>query len=154
MFDFSNPTDQTCRNVYFTGEEIETLMHFWVTRLGLQAWQFTLAITRQPDMNREGAQGAVAMTHSRRFAGIQLLDPRDHRPETDLPYDMEQVLVHELLHILFLPLDRAQGMRIESDTILHDVCIEHPVDRIAAALVALRRATETKKSRMGVYADG
>jgi hypothetical protein len=146
-----DPPEHDPINVYLTGEELEQLLDYWVPRLGLQAWKINLKITRAPDLPQDHIQGAATWLASRRAATVHLLDPRDHRTEEPrLWYDMETTLVHELLHVVFAEWTDRSRSDIEGDGTVHSVCVEQPIDQISEALVALRRATETKKNRMGV----
>lgn len=155
MFAYQDPPDHQSRTVYLDAEELQLLTHYWAARLGLQAWRIDVNVTRAVDMPSQTAQGSARITHSRRMAEVHLLDPRDHRPGVHLDYDMETTLVHELLHVVFGPWgresDNGPGSMSERSVVLYETCIEHPVEQLSIALVALRRATETKKNRLGVW---
>ncbi len=152
MLVHSDPPQHVPNTVYLAGEELDLLLAYWLAQLGLQDWKVSLHVKRTPDMEPEGSAGSVGFTYSTRRARVYLLDPRDHRMTDDVfgAYDMEHVLVHELMHLRLAPLSQAAGA--ERGTLLHDTCVEHPVDQLAITLVAFRRAGETKKNRLGVHA--
>lgn len=146
---YSDPPEHRAQTVYLTAEELTDLLAFWAPRLGLQAWQIELHITSSVDMPREGAQGAARTGNTLRRAIVHLLDPRDHRPGEHLHYDMETTLVHELLHLLTASWSKDSDFR---NKVTEDACMEQPIEQLSVALVALRRATETKRNRKGVWA--
>lgn len=153
MLHFSDPPEHSEHNVYLTAEEVVKIFSLWVRRLGLQAWQIELDVRRQADMPVTNAQGATCLTYALRRATIALLDPRDHRSGNDmsLKYDMETTLVHELLHIVLHAVGSEAGLIGHKEDTLYNTCIEQPIEQLSMALVALRRATETKRGRLGVW---
>ncbi|MBQ7262751.1 MAG: hypothetical protein IJR14_03420, partial [Synergistaceae bacterium] len=60
---------------------------------------------------------------------IRIKDPADHHGY--FPYDMEQTLVHELLHVVLDAAGEAGG-----------VCYERAIDRLARAMVRMERAAK------------
>jgi hypothetical protein len=74
----------------------------WKTRLGLNDWSISVRIVPKSELpeNRSGMCRAIVKKKS---AEIILLDPRDADESWLNQYDLELTLVHELLHIHFVP---------------------------------------------------
>jgi hypothetical protein len=77
----------------------------------------------------EGMQGCVDITWSRKEAVVSILDPVDYPPDSAWEQDMEQVLVHELLHLHF---PEPEGNDLH-------MLYEQGVQMTALALVDLKR---------------
>lgn len=103
-------------------------MYEWQRRLRLQDWIIDLKLERGFVMG-ELIGKVQPYTHNKR-AVISLLDPEDYSPTDLLPYDMECVLIHELLHLHFWPLTKRDG---------ENEFEEQAINAIAEALIALDR---------------
>jgi hypothetical protein len=77
----------------------------------------------------EGMQGCVDITWSRKEAVVSIVDPVDYPPDSAWKQDMEQVLVHELLHLHF---PEPEGNDLH-------MLYEQGVQMTALALVDLKR---------------
>lgn len=119
--------------VTFALEELKKLCQEWQERLRLQHWTIALTISREKDFKLVGAQGECCWTQSTALATIKLIDPIDY-PESPFKYDMEIVLVHELLHLHFCPFDDCTDIND-----LKDIMLERAIDHIARALVETKR---------------
>ena len=152
MFTHDDPPEHARNDVYLTADEIKQLIDFWVPRLGLQAWNIEFKVLPWVDMPMDGTQGTCSYSYPLRRATVSLLDPRDHRPGGDrhLQYDMETTLVHELLHVALAAWSHHSEFH-DVKSLTYIDCVEHPVEQLSIALVALRRATETKRNRMGAW---
>ncbi|MGE5572944.1 MAG: hypothetical protein ACM3ZU_08010 [Bacteroidota bacterium] len=113
-----------------TQEALETLCRTWQKRLRLQDWIVEVRVVRARDMATEGDLGNSMWNLTARRAIVKLLDPIDHSPEDQVPYDPEQTLVHELLHIHFALCDTKPETPERTAQ-------EQAIDSIASALVAL-----------------
>ena len=105
---------------------------WWASFLGISDWIIDIWVVRGfrvPDHYAE-----VTWEIAKRRATVSLMDPDDLPPGND-PYDMEQVLVHELLHVVLAVWD--EGTKDEK--INRDVAIEQPIERLSQSLVGMRR---------------
>jgi hypothetical protein len=117
--------------IFKTDEELQEKLVEWQKRLRLQDWLITTRIARNKDVSAN-SQGHCSWVINKKMATILILDPIDYPTDTMFKQDMEQTLVHELLHLHFAPFDD------ETDT-PKEVAIEQAVDCIAYGLVQLHR---------------
>lgn len=107
-------------------DHLEAQLHQWQKRLRLQDWLVTVSLARRHDIS--GNMGQITSSRKYKRAHIELMDPIDHDPDRQVPYDVETTLVHELLHLHFVTLD------LEPDT-PQDDALEQAINLIAHALV-------------------
>ncbi len=120
--------------VLITQEEANRLLEYWQRQLRLQDWWIQVKIARGNGLNLPaGVQGRCSWTLQRREAFIRILDPIDWDRDCVYPQDMEETLVHELLHLHFAPFDtfKAEGHK--------DIASEQAINAIAHSLVSLKR---------------
>jgi hypothetical protein len=115
-----------------TEQELTTLCIEWQKILSLQDWRMVVRIKRMRDMP-EGMQGSVNITWTRKEAVISILDPIDYPLDCTWEQDMEQVLVHELLHLHY-----AEDKDVDEDDERH-IALEQGIQMTAWALVDLKR---------------
>ena len=120
--------------VILSQTELETLGREWQKRLGLEFWNIAYRIVRMSDFDCK-KQGECSWTFSTAKAVIRLLDPIDYDNKY-FSYDMEQVLVHELIHLHMAGFDQTKSGSIEDDM------MERATEMIANALVELKRASK------------
>lgn len=118
-----------------TQDELVTLCAEWQKRLRLQDWIVKPRIARKFDFV-DRAQGQCNWTIETKIATILILDPIDYPRDTLFEQDLEQTLVHELLHL------HLAGV-LEEDNRANEITIEQAIDCTAMALVQLRRETMT-----------
>jgi hypothetical protein len=112
--------------------ELKESCAYWQEKLGLSHWRVGIRIERARNMPLGDSQGCNEFSIDTERALISILDPGDY-PEGPFGQDMEATLVHELLHIPFRYIsDPEQGT-------LERVHLESTVDRLARALVSLKR---------------
>lgn len=110
------------KEVIFTQDQLQEKLLEWQKRLRLQDWIIKVKLVRERDMNLDGVQGEVFWVIEKKMATIRILDPIDYPPNEMEPQDMENILVHELLHLHFAPLryddfsEIAEEQAIESIT--------------------------------------
>lgn len=130
-------------------KELELLQE-WKQRLGLQNWQITLTDNVDPeDMTVKDAMGCTSYQEVMRTASIQIINP-EKIEETLRPFDYEETLVHELLHLKLGLLERGTDW----DNKLQLRVLHMIIDDLARALVDAKRfgckqedvKNETKKS--------
>ena len=106
----------------------------WKKRLGLQDWAIILQINCSPkEMEIPDSEGCTTWEESTKSAQIQIADP-GKIGELVRPFDFEEILVHELLHIKTTLLSKNDPDDI-TDRILHQT-----IDDLGRALVDAKRA--------------
>lgn len=120
------------RQVLLTHEELVELCREWQETLQLQDWTVAVAILRGRDMTHVDNSAQVYYVQRTKEARIAILDPVDYPESNIFPQDMEQALVHELVHLHVAPI-----WDDESD---HEVQGEQAVNCLANALIAAKRA--------------
>lgn len=119
--------------IYTSNEELMAACKEWQKILRLQDWIVSASIERGRDMRMEETQGECSWVIQTKLAKIRVLDPLDYPPGSMIEQDMEQTLVHELLHLHHAPFDD-----FDCDT-LENTTMEQAIDSIAMALVNLKR---------------
>lgn len=121
------------KELHLSAEQLKRLCGEWQKVLRLQHWDVALEIARRGDLELANCTGTCRPTQPTALAIIKLLDPIDY--ENDIfPYDMELVLVHELLHLHFCPFDDCTDVND-----LKDIMLERAIEHIARALVETKR---------------
>ncbi len=87
-----------------TQPELETLCAEWQTILGLSDWYVEIEINRKENFCKGKFQGKWlnglnSPNLQTKAAFINIIDPVDYPDSAILPQDMEETLVHELLHL-------------------------------------------------------
>lgn len=110
----------------------KALLNDWMERLGLQDWTIRLYDCCDPeDMKLPDVAGCTEWTEVKRTAVIQIIDP-DYYGDRILPFDYEETLVHELLHLKTCLLTDVE------DTLQERVG-HMLIDDLARTLVAVKR---------------
>lgn len=107
--------------------DLSALLTQWQAILRLQDWDITVQYARSLEMG--DSEGKIETTLPRKAALISILDPCDWQEPT--VQDVEQTLVHELLHI--------HTAQWPSDGESACLAEEQGVDAIAGALIRLQR---------------
>ncbi|SRR6266852_2570024 len=115
--------------------DLDCLRETWQRRLGLRDWTVTVKLCRARDMDDEDSNGEVQILLNHRRAFIALRDPLDVKPEYHPENDLEETLVHELLHLWTEPLSLP-------DAGPRQVAEEQALNALAKALVALAREAD------------
>ncbi|HYE58336.1 MAG TPA: hypothetical protein VD948_07505 [Rhodothermales bacterium] len=106
---------------------------FWQRQLRMLDWTFEARIVRRHEMSVASRIGEVFWNNHHKRARVSLLDPVDHDPTSVVPYDMEEVLVHEMIHPLY-----GKHTAPETDGAAYDA-MEVSINMLAQALVRLAR---------------
>jgi hypothetical protein len=114
-----------------TQRGLEELCIKWQGILRLMDWEVKVRFVRHWEMKPD-REGAVDWSINGKAASIKILDPRDFSTEAKWPQDVEQVLVHELVHLHLAPFDETDGTKA--------MLLEQAVDLLACALVDRDRA--------------
>lgn len=112
-------------------EELETLGHEWQEKLGLQNWNICFELCRQCDFKLQNVNGENSWTRANMTSIINVLKS-DEAYNPCFKYDMELIVVHELLHLYFAVLQPDSGSEEEMQ-------VEQSIELIAKALVQSKR---------------
>lgn len=80
-----------------TDRELEDLLRHWQRKLRLQDWDIEIRFVSKDEMT--GRDGTVQYHTHLKTARIEVLRPGEERPNAWIPYDIENTIVHELLHL-------------------------------------------------------
>lgn len=105
-----------------TDTDISSLCREWQVRLGLAHWRIDVKTVRGVEIDNVRAQ--VDFNLDQECALIRVKDELDHHGY--FPLDAEQVIVHELLHI-----------------VVPDTENEQAIDRLARVMVRLKHSEAT-----------
>ncbi len=113
-------------------------IRWWARKLCLEHWAIDFEFFRHHEF--EYGQARCSFELSKLRATIGVLNPVDHTANDD-PIDMEQVIVHEMLHVLFASWQEWTDNK-EPNRSLHDraVCEEQPIERLSWVLLSMRRS--------------
>jgi hypothetical protein len=106
--------------------DVDAMLAYWQKRQHFDDWNIKVKIAPQSEM--AGLLGTIDWDGKTRQATIRLLDPADYRGyghydcrdalgARDIRNDMENSLIHELLHLVLAPL-KATGSRNEEWAVL------------------------------------
>lgn len=112
-----------------TNEELQGLLDYWQNELRLRDWDITARFVRVHEVRDTGQRGGIRWEATFRKASVRLIIPDDYDPSAIVPYDAEQTLVRELLHL--------HTYRFSPDEIDEDE--ETALNVLASALVRLKR---------------
>jgi hypothetical protein len=104
----------------------------WQKILRLQDWTVAIKWGRSFDLPH-GKEATTRSSLSAKLAAVRILDPADYDPDSMAPQDIENTVVHELLHLHTWPFDHALADSLEAR------CVEQAIEAIATALVGLDR---------------
>lgn len=102
----------------------------WQQILGLMDWDVSVKIVSYEEIE-EGTEGRVDWVITNKTADIKLIKPEGYPFDALRPYNMEEALVHELLHLHFAPFNINTGLKAISQ--------EQAINAIAKALVNLKK---------------
>ena len=113
--------------------EKEANIHFekWTNRLHLEDWDIRFKWSVRADKLPENVCGNTSYVFERKMATIEMVNEVDYINEL-FPYDYEQTLVHELLHLKFAAID-------DSENALQNKLVHQLVDDVSKWLVNASR---------------
>jgi hypothetical protein len=114
--------------VILTDEQLQKRLKYWKKRLRLRDWDIDAHIYRLSQLDDHNHQGECEWVEQSKVARIKILDPADFS-RTIMIQDMEECLVHELLHLHFAPMDEDK----------YYMPIEQAIEAIAKGLVEADR---------------
>ena len=111
-----------------------SLLNEWTERLGLQDWAIVLQTDCSPsEMSLQGALGCTSWQEATKTAVIQIVNPNKVDGLTR-PYNFEEILIHELLHLKTSLLSSGEEPETIGDRVLHQL-----VDDIARAMIDIKQ---------------
>src|SRR5690625_2812996 len=119
--------------VIFNKEQLEQKLKYWQSKLRLNDWKINAQITRDKDMSQRDRLGEVEYNIYKKEAFIRILDPVDY--DDYGKQDMENTLVHELLHIHFSGICYHFGKNDD----VYNVLEEQAIESITSGLISLER---------------
>lgn len=118
--------------------QINETIKYWQNKLSLRDWTISWEMLKDADIPGD-CYAVVSWNLSYRSAHIKLSDPTSWASYCD-PTDMEETIVHEMIHITTAPIcDKAREIFTEQE---QTVFLERPTDMLSCALVRLRRIAE------------
>jgi len=121
--------------VILTKEQLQEKLIEWQKALRLQDWIIEAKIVRGRDMNVE-CVAQVNWVLSKKMATISILDPIDYPPDCMAERDMENDLVHELLHLHLAPIND----HFSKDDSIYTMFEEQAIESIASGLIHMARS--------------
>jgi len=113
-------------------KEHDRLLKEWQKRLGLTDWVIRLYDNCKPgDMALADSTGCTSWVESTKVARVEMLDPAYYEDRI-IPYDWEQTLVHELLHLKTCLI--SNGVDDLQERYMHQM-----IDELAKAFVDAKR---------------
>ena len=118
-----------------TEEQLQQRLLYWQERLNLRDWKLKVKIDRGSDIGGD-YQGGINWSLNSKSASIRILDPIDYPKHSMEEQDMENTLVHELLHIHFaLISEKCNPQPME----IYNLFEEQAIESLAEALIELER---------------
>lgn len=121
------------------------LLNEWTKRLGLDDWAIVLQTECLPgEMSIPDSVGCTSWQESTKTAVIQIVNPEKVKGLTR-PFDLEEVLIHELLHLKTSLLSSQEHEETLNDRVLHQL-----IDDLARAMIDIKN---TERSKNGKVSD-
>ena len=112
------------------------IFRYWQRRLGLENWKIWYRYTSPEQLGNDRC-GAIVLTRHIQEASISILDPKEANKADRPNLDVEETVVHELVHIHIDPFFQGETRA--------DVCLEEwAVVALSKALVQEHRASRRK----------
>jgi hypothetical protein len=120
-----------------SNDELQALLAEWQETLRVRDWDISAGFVRRRALSESGdTRGETRFAHNWKRATIKLVVPDDFEDDDEYgPYDPEQTLVHELMHVVFF------GFMPEDDD-NQRMLFENGFELSACALVKLKRAAQ------------
>lgn len=113
--------------------EMERLLKEWQTRLNLNDWEIVAYDECSPiDMKTQGVCGENEWDEVNKGSNIKIVSEKDYGDRL-IPFDKEEILVHELLHIKF-------SLLWNGDNSLQDRVVHQLIEEMAKSLVDAKRS--------------
>lgn len=112
-------------------KSLEDMLRFWQERLRLQDWDIKICFARGSEFDDGSSSGEVLYRLRSKQAMIKILDPIDYPGDTLWEQDVEETVVHELLHLHF------GSLQIEEE--FESIMLEQAICCIADGLIRTKR---------------
>lgn len=122
-------------DVIYIENQLQERLAYWQKQLRLEDWEIEVNIRRGRDM-LEGCSASVNWELGKKMASISILDQIDYPPDAMGDRDMENDLVHELLHLHFAPISEHFG---ETNKSFYYMFEEQAINCLADSLVRIER---------------
>jgi len=119
---------------------------YWQNQLGLKHWTIKVVWAKAGELDDEDnlrVYGLNTYDPNHMTSLIQVLNPKD----ADETYNVEETLIHELLHLFMFPLESAAGFSIKSPTDQWETAMEQTINRLSELLNNGRTSSESSGSR-------
>lgn len=120
--------------IIFSQEQLDKKLLYWQKKLRLQDWIIEAKISRSKEMI-EGVTASVNWTLNKKMASVQILDHIDYPDDVMGTRDMENDLVHELLHLHFAPIND----HFSNDDETYHMFEEQAIESITSGLINTER---------------
>jgi hypothetical protein len=124
------------KEIILTEEQLQQKLKEWQKRLRLQDWIIKVRLARRYELP-EDSMACVNAVLPKKMASIKILDPIDYDQSIMVPQDMEDSLVHELLHLHLEP--------IVGDDDSKYIEVEQAIESISFGLVTALRENGGEK---------
>lgn len=120
-------------------QQVRKIARKWQKHLGLTNWK--IKVEWGTDMDEEDGK----------VYGLNTYDP-NHMTSTikvlkdDTDHDIEETIVHELLHLLMFPLESAAGFSIKSPSDQWETAMEQTINKLSELLVNGYRREEADRN--------
>jgi Zn-dependent M32 family carboxypeptidase len=131
--------------IYPGNKEAEEACKDWQARLSLLDWDVKVRIVRGSELSRNETMGQVDYSRAKKMAIIRLIDPIDHEENEPFPLDHEEVLVHELMHVVLAWMDHYAPEPDTFERVLWDESVELTIDQTARGWVRSIRQKNKQK---------
>ena len=125
MNETPGPESETIRPV------LETIVAKWKPMLRVSDWEVTIGYAHQHEFRSPSAEAQCHYERNLKRARILVLEPAEYHSGNGFPQDIEETVVHELLHLHFATIDDSDGVK--------EVVFEQAIESIATSIIALER---------------
>lgn len=120
--------------IVLSENELKEKLKYWKEKLRLQDWIIDIKVVRSYEMEME-ALASVNWVLSKKMATIAIMDQIDYDPSFMGIRDMENDLVHELLHLHFAAINDHYGKSED----VYNTFEEQAIESIVFGLVEVSR---------------
>lgn len=120
--------------IILSQDQLNESLIYWQDKLRLNDWIIELKLKRARDM-REDCAGSVNWVLSKKMAIIHILEAIDYPDDVMGVQDMENTLVHELLHLHFASINDVFG----NNSDIYEIFEEQAINSIADGLLKIYR---------------
>ena len=114
--------------------QLDECLEKWKVILGLQDWMIKASVVGKEYMPLEDSAGVNEYSIPMMQSIIYILDPKDYEDDTMDVYIAENILVHELLHLVFTYVDREN----DYESKLADLIEHQKIEKMAKSFMKAR----------------